>query len=232
MPPGKRRQSNAMLYTLITFVGLFIIATTVAVIYYVKAEELRTTARDAESELNKMASADEVRRLGDIVGTKIPGESNLGSMVQYFDEIDWVIMGKPIQATSAEVNVNNAMNRSARSSSRPSPTSPSLRPSPMPPARTWPIRIAFRSIDGRRSTGKDQANVGSTGCQDQAAPGLAAGVHRRHGNLTTDGQRPQREDQWVPRGSPADQDGLQRLAGVAGTASRAACRQHPRAIGG
>ena len=39
MPPGKRRQSNAMLYTLITFVGLFIIATTVAVIYYVKAEE-------------------------------------------------------------------------------------------------------------------------------------------------------------------------------------------------
>jgi len=51
MPPGKRRQSNAMLYTLITFVGLFIVATTVAVIYYVKAEELRTTTEEAQDGL-------------------------------------------------------------------------------------------------------------------------------------------------------------------------------------
>ena len=41
MPAHRRKQTNAMLYTLITFVGLFIAATTVAVIFYVKAEEYR-----------------------------------------------------------------------------------------------------------------------------------------------------------------------------------------------
>jgi len=38
MPIGKRQQNNAMLYTIIAFVGLFIIAAAVAVIYYVKFE--------------------------------------------------------------------------------------------------------------------------------------------------------------------------------------------------
>ena len=83
MPPGKRRQSNAMLYTLITFVGLFIVATTVAVIYYVKAEELRTTTADAVNELGKMASADEVRRVGDIVGTKQIGRASCRERVYH-----------------------------------------------------------------------------------------------------------------------------------------------------
>ena len=110
MPPGKRRQSNAMLYTLITFVGLFIVATTVAVIYYVKAEELRTTTEEAQSELSKMASADEVRRVGDIVGTKLPGQSNLGSMLEYFNQIAAIVMGRPVQVTSAEVNAGNVTN--------------------------------------------------------------------------------------------------------------------------
>ncbi|MBN1510289.1 MAG: hypothetical protein JW955_25805 [Sedimentisphaerales bacterium] len=103
MPPGKRRQSNAMLYTLMTFVGLFIIATTVAVVYYVKAEELRTKAEEAQNELNRMASSDEVRRLGDIVGAKVPGETQLGTMVQYFDRVVGIVTGTPVQATNAEI---------------------------------------------------------------------------------------------------------------------------------
>ena len=41
MPPRKRQQSNAMLYTLIAFVGLFIAAATAAIIYYVKAEDYK-----------------------------------------------------------------------------------------------------------------------------------------------------------------------------------------------
>ncbi len=40
-----------MLYTLITFVGLFIATTTVAVIYYVKAEEYRTAQADLQREI-------------------------------------------------------------------------------------------------------------------------------------------------------------------------------------
>lgn len=108
MPPGKRRQSNAMLYTLITFVGLFIVATTVAVIYYVKAEELRTTTAEAQSELADMASSDEVRRVGEIVGAKLPGETNLGTLVQHFDRMTGLVLGQPVQVTSAEVKVGNA----------------------------------------------------------------------------------------------------------------------------
>ena len=50
MPARRRKQSNAMLYTLITFVGLFIVATTIAVIYYVKAEEYKGKQADLERE--------------------------------------------------------------------------------------------------------------------------------------------------------------------------------------
>ncbi|HPY51252.1 MAG TPA: hypothetical protein PLO68_15390, partial [Sedimentisphaerales bacterium] len=158
MPPGKRRQSNAMLYTLITFVGLFIVATTVAVIYYVKAEELRTTTADAVNELGKMASADEVRRVGDIVGTKLPGQSNLGSMVEYFGQITALILGKPIQVTSAEVNVGNATNAfgSLVEQARPyitiAPPDPNAASAadPNAPARSLadPNRVSLRSMAG------------------------------------------------------------------------------------
>ena len=36
MPAGKRQQSNAMLYTVITFVGLFLISTVIAVVFYLQ----------------------------------------------------------------------------------------------------------------------------------------------------------------------------------------------------
>jgi len=48
MPPGKQQQSNTILYTLIAFVGLFILATAGAVIFYVKAEEHRKNADNLE----------------------------------------------------------------------------------------------------------------------------------------------------------------------------------------
>ncbi len=148
MPPGKRRQSNAMLYTLITFVGLFIIATTVAVIYYVKAEELRTTTQEAQTELSRMASADEVRRVGDIVGTKLPGESNLGSMVQYFNQLTALIVGRPIQVTSAEVNVGHATKafRSLVEQARPYITIAPPDPNAADPDLADPNRVSLRSM--------------------------------------------------------------------------------------
>jgi hypothetical protein len=70
MPIGKRRQSNAMLYTLITFVALFITATAIAVIYYVKFEEQIDLTLTAQSDLEKMINSGEQRKgLGRIVGT-------------------------------------------------------------------------------------------------------------------------------------------------------------------
>jgi predicted nucleic acid-binding Zn-ribbon protein len=111
MPPGKRQQSSAMLYTLITFVGLFIAATTVAVIYYVRAEEYRTNVATLESQINELATKDEIRNIGTLVGTSLPGKSRLGTMVDYLDKTASLIMGSPLDPTSAEVKINNAQIR-------------------------------------------------------------------------------------------------------------------------
>ncbi len=107
MPPGKRRQSNAMLYTLITFVGLFIAATTVAVIYYVKAEELRTRGEELQQEMDRLATREEVRTMSGIVGARRPGQSNFGTVVEYLDDMVRLVKGTPVQVTSAEVKVSN-----------------------------------------------------------------------------------------------------------------------------
>jgi hypothetical protein len=106
MPAGKRRQSNAMLYTLITFVGLFVAATTVAVIYYVKAEELRTRSEELQAEMNQAVTADERRNLASIVGAKLPGQKSFfGTLCKDLDEMILLVKGAPIQETTAEVKV-------------------------------------------------------------------------------------------------------------------------------
>ena len=109
MPPGKRRQSNAMLYTLIIFVGLFIAATTVAVIYYVKAEELRTRTDELQQEMDNLATREELRTLGGIVGAKLRGQSNLGTVVEHLNQMVRLVKGAPVQTTSAEVKVADSV---------------------------------------------------------------------------------------------------------------------------
>lgn len=107
MPPGKRRQSNAMLYTLMTFVGLFIIATTAAVVYYVRAEELRTRTEEAERQLSAVVSSEEMRTLDDIVGETMPGQSYVGALSERFDRIVGLATGTPVPTTSAEIKADN-----------------------------------------------------------------------------------------------------------------------------
>jgi len=108
MSPRRRTQSSAMLYTLITFVGLFIAATTIAVIYYVKAEDYRTKQADLDSQINDLASSRERQTpLGAIVGTKPAPKSWLGTMVDYLDEMVSLIVGGVPEPTSAEAKVNN-----------------------------------------------------------------------------------------------------------------------------
>jgi len=109
MPAGKRQQSDAMLYTLVAFVGLFIAATTVAVIYYVKFEDQRKIANDSKSELEKWASQPEQRKgLGKIVGTIPRGKSGVGTMVDYLDGTASLIIGGPLEDTSAGVKFGTA----------------------------------------------------------------------------------------------------------------------------
>lgn len=106
MPAGKRQQNSAMLYTVVTFVGLFIVATAVAVIFYLQAEKHRTEAAALQSQVDEIASSAEVRKLGAIVGAKQPKKSRLGTMVDYLDGMVSLTIGGLPEDTSAEVKVD------------------------------------------------------------------------------------------------------------------------------
>jgi hypothetical protein len=114
MPAGKRQQTDVMLYTLVAFVGLFIAATTVAVIYYVKFEDQRKIANDSKSELEKWANMSEQRKgLGKIVGTIPRGKSGVGTIVNYLDGTVSLIIGGLPEDTSADIKFDTA-NRNTR----------------------------------------------------------------------------------------------------------------------
>lgn len=98
-----------MLYTLITFVALFIIVTVAAIIFYVKFEKQRDIARTAESDLEQMVSPAEQRKgLGKIVGAIPRGKSALGAMVDYLDQMVSLTIGGLPQDDSAEVKADKA----------------------------------------------------------------------------------------------------------------------------
>ncbi|MBN1973605.1 MAG: hypothetical protein JW787_08190 [Sedimentisphaerales bacterium] len=113
MPALRRKQSNAMLYTLIIFVGLFIVSTTVAVFYYVKAEEHRTARNDLQTEFDNFVSADEKEDAGSIVGQADNASTYLGTMVQHLDKAISLISGGLPESTSAEVKINKVSAQAA-----------------------------------------------------------------------------------------------------------------------
>jgi hypothetical protein len=108
MPVRRRKQSNAMLYTLITFVGLFIASTTVAVIYYVKAEEHRTAADNLQNEIRDYATKPERDDVGKNIGSRLSGRTWLGTMTNRLDDMVTLIVGGVPEDKSAEVKVDNA----------------------------------------------------------------------------------------------------------------------------
>ncbi|MHC4394973.1 MAG: BRCT domain-containing protein [Planctomycetota bacterium] len=108
MPAGKKQQSNAMLYTLIAFVGLFLAALTVAIIFYVKIEDFKTQTARAENELAEMAGSVNAQRAGTIVGARQRGENYLGKMVDYLDVTASLVVGELPEDTSAEVKADTA----------------------------------------------------------------------------------------------------------------------------
>lgn len=117
MPVRRRKQSNAMLYTLITFVGLFIVATTIAVIYYVDAEDKKTRLADTENKIEDLADSREQNALGAIVGTRVgtgaSRKSWLGTMVGHLDGMTKLIVGGS-ETTSAEAKMNDVNTKVGR----------------------------------------------------------------------------------------------------------------------
>ena len=97
-----------MLYTLITFVGLFIASTTIAVIYYVKAEEHRTAADNLQNEIRDYATNQERTDVGKDIGSRLSGRTWLGTMITRLDNMVTLIVGGVPEDTSAEVKADNA----------------------------------------------------------------------------------------------------------------------------
>lgn len=87
-------QSNAMLYSLITFVALFIAATVCAVIFYVKSEDYRTNSQNNAAELAKIANSTQVRNLPKIVGQPETGKTYLGTMQTVVNDLYKMTLGK------------------------------------------------------------------------------------------------------------------------------------------
>jgi len=106
MPLGKRPQTNAMLYTLITFVLLFVIATILAIVAYLKAENYRNEAASLKSQRDELATNAQVQKIGAIVGAKQPGKSRLATMLGYLDQLVTLVIGGVPEETSAEVKID------------------------------------------------------------------------------------------------------------------------------
>jgi hypothetical protein len=113
MPAHRRKQTNAMLYTLITVIGLLIAATTVAIIFYVKAEEYRIDRESLENELSDFATRDEQDSVTSIIGAKANLKTWIGTMVDYLDNSTIMIFGGVPAQTSAEVKIDKAIKENA-----------------------------------------------------------------------------------------------------------------------
>ncbi len=92
-----------MLYTLITFVGLFIATTTVAVIFYVKAEEYKTGEADLQRQLDNLGTNSEINALQSTVGARSGGETYLGLLVGYVGQTVTMVVGGVPSTDSAEI---------------------------------------------------------------------------------------------------------------------------------
>ena len=106
MAAPRQTQSNAMLYSLITFVGLFVIATVCAVIFYVKSEEYRTLQEDKTHELAKYTQG--ASDPSKVVGKPESGKGYLASMNVFVDSLYQVITGElPDKNLTGAVKVND-----------------------------------------------------------------------------------------------------------------------------
>ncbi len=103
-------QSNTMLYSLIAFVGLFIVATVCAVVFYVKSEEYRTQLENLRSDMDQIATARERGMMGQIVGRAEAGKSYVGTMQSLIDQLHRAITGRESSDdVPADVKVNHAI---------------------------------------------------------------------------------------------------------------------------
>lgn len=103
-------QSNTMLYSLITFVGLFVVATVCAVVFYVKSEEYRTQFETKRNDTEQIASSREQGAMTRLVGRAEQGQTYLGTTLSLIDKLYQAITGQaPAEGIPADVKANDAI---------------------------------------------------------------------------------------------------------------------------
>ena len=105
MAVARQGQGNTMLYTVITFVALFVVAAILAVIFYLKSEDWRNQYLTSQQELSELASQNQLRNIGSLVGQKDRSQSRLGQLLGYIDQLYVMFVGVQPQETSAEVKM-------------------------------------------------------------------------------------------------------------------------------
>lgn len=110
MPAVRRNQSDTMLYTLITFVGISIIAAVLAIVFYIKYEQQRTLAEEKQQRISELITESQWRNRGQIIGPRKEQKTYLGTMDYYLDNMVTLIMGGPLEQTSNEQIVQSARN--------------------------------------------------------------------------------------------------------------------------
>jgi hypothetical protein len=105
MALARQTQSSTMLYTVITFVALFIIAAILAVIFYLKSEDWRDQYLASQRDTAEFASQNQVRNIGSLVGQKERNQSRLSQLLGYIDQLYVMFVGIQPQETSAEVKM-------------------------------------------------------------------------------------------------------------------------------
>ncbi len=105
MAMARQTQSSTMLYTVITFVALFIIAAILAVVFYLKSQDWRDQYLASQQDMDEFASQNQMRNIGSLVGQKERNQSRLSQLLGYIDQLYVVFVGIQPQETSAEVKV-------------------------------------------------------------------------------------------------------------------------------
>ncbi len=106
MPVSKRPQTDPLLWSLIAFVALFIVATSSAIVFYIKFEDQKAAAETAQRQLNDVASPSEIQKIGALIGTEQQGKSRLATVLGYLDQTIALITPGPATDSSAEVKVD------------------------------------------------------------------------------------------------------------------------------
>ncbi|MDD5134418.1 MAG: hypothetical protein PHP01_03280 [Phycisphaerae bacterium] len=108
MAVAHQGHSNTMLYTVITFVALFLVAAVCAVVFYIKAEDWRNEFLANQQDTSELASPAQIRNLPTLIGQKNRNESRVAQLLGYIDKLYVLFVGIAPQDTSAEVKLSGA----------------------------------------------------------------------------------------------------------------------------